>query len=86
MMDAMFLDETTGKWLAIAVLTTVSVALIGGSRHQPPAKSQVVGWTVATITGLQLRGRDGTSSDVAPLILVVVLVLGSYGVLVEVHG
>mgnify|MGYP001231187507 FL=1 len=52
-MATMFLDETSGKWIALAVLTVVSVALIAGSRHQPfPEISGRFGWVLATITGL----------------------------------
>ena len=49
-MDTMFLDETSGKWLALAVLTVVSVSLVAGSRHQPfPEISGRFGWVLSLI-------------------------------------
>ncbi|MEL0331544.1 MAG: hypothetical protein VW982_04935 [Candidatus Poseidoniales archaeon] len=85
-MDAMFLDESTGKWLAIAVLAAVSTALIGGSRHQPfPEISGRFGWTLATLTGLLALGETAPRPMSLTLMLIVVLILGSYGVLVGVH-
>ena len=86
MMATMFLDETSGKWIALAVLTVVSVALIAGSRHQPfPEISGRFGWVLATITGLLAWSGAAPRPMSLTLLLMVVLGLGSYGVLIGVH-
>ena len=74
MMATMFLDETSGKWIALAVLTVVSVALIAGSRHQPfPEISGRFGWVLATITGLLAWSEAAPRPMSLTLLLMVVL-------------
>ena len=86
MMATMFLDETSGKWIALAVLTVVSVALIAGSRHQPfPEISGRFGWVLATITGLLAWSEAAPRPMSLTMLLMMGLGLGSYGVLVGVH-
>ena len=85
-MATMFLDESSGKVLALAVLTVVSISLIAGSRHQPfPEISGKFGWTLASLTGLLALGETAPRPMSLTMLLIVSLILGSYGVLVGVH-
>ena len=85
-MATMFLDESSGKVLALAVLTVVSMSLIVGSRHQPfPEISGKFGWTLASLTGLLALGETAPRPMSLTMLLIVSLILGSYGVLVGVH-
>ena len=85
-MATMFLDESSGKLIALAVLTVVSTALIAGSRHQPfPEISGKFGWTLASLTGLLALGETAPRPMSLTMMLIVLLALGSYGVLVGVH-
>ena len=85
-MATMFLDESSGKLIALAVLTVVSTALIVGSRHQPfPEISGKFGWTLASLTGLLALGETAPRPMSLTMMLIVLLALGSYGVLVGVH-
>ena len=85
-MATMFLDESSGKLIALAVLTVVSTSLIVGSRHQPfPEISGKFGWTLASLTGLLALGETAPRPMSLTMMLIVLLALGSYGVLVGVH-
>ena len=85
-MATMFLDESSGKVLAVAVLAVVSVALIAGSRHQPfPEISGRFGWVLASIAGLLALSETAPRPMSLTTLLVAVLVTGSYGVLVGVY-
>ena len=85
-MTTMFLDESTGKVLVLVVLAAVSLTLIAGSRHQPfPEISGRFGWVMLSLTGLLTLGESAPRPMSLTLLLVVVLGLGSYGVLVGVH-
>lgn len=85
-MATMFLDESAGKVLALAVLTVVSISLIVGSRHQPfPEISGKFGWTLASLTGLLALGETAPRPMSLTILLIVSMILGSYGVLVGVH-
>ncbi len=85
-MATMFLDESSGKVLALAVLTVVSISLIVGSRHQPfPEISGKFGWTLASLTGLLALGETAPRPMSLTMLLIVSMILGSYGVLVGVH-
>ena len=85
-MSTMFLDESSGKALVLLVLAVVSVSLIAGSRHQPfPEISGRFGWVLISLTGMLALGETAPRPMSLTLLLVVVLGLGSYGVLVGVH-
>jgi len=85
-MSTMFLDESAGKALVLLVLAVVSVSLIAGSRHQPfPEISGRFGWLLISLTGILALGETAPRPMSLTLLLVVVLGLGSYGVLVGVH-
>ena len=85
-MATLFLDESSGKAIAVAVVAIVSLALIVGSRHQPfPEISGRFGWVMASIAGLLALGESAPRPMSLTALLTVVLVAGSYGVLVGVH-
>ena len=77
-MATMFLDESSGKVLVLAVLTVVSISLIVGSRHQPfPEISGKFGWTLASLTGLLALGETAPRPMSLTMLLIVSLILGS---------
>ena len=85
-MSTMFLDDSSAKAIVLLVLAVVSVSLIAGSRHQPfPEISGRFGWVLISLTGMLALGETAPRPMSLTLLLVVVLGLGSYGVLVGVH-
>jgi len=80
------LDETTGKWLVLAGMMTVSVALLVGSRHQPfPEISRRFGWVLFSVTSLLAVGEQAPRPMSLSFLLMFVLAIGSFGVLAGVH-
>ena len=80
------MDETTGKWLVLAGMMTVSVALLVGSRHQPfPEISRRFGWVLFSVTSLLAVGEQAPRPMSLSFLLMFVLAIGSFGVLAGVH-
>lgn len=85
-MATMFLDESSGRALVFLVLVGISIAMIAGSRHQPfPEISGRFGWVMASVAGVLALGESAPRPMTLTLLLVVVLGLGSYGILIGVH-
>jgi hypothetical protein len=81
-----FLDETTGKWLVLGVMVTVSVALLVGSRQQPfPEISGRFGWVLLSVSLLLAVGEQAPRPMSLSFLLIFVLGVGSIGVLAGVH-
>jgi len=82
----MFIDESTGKWLIVGLLAVVSLALMTGSRHQPfPEISRRFGLITASLTFLLFLGEQAPRPMSLMALLMVVLALGTFGVLAGVH-
>jgi hypothetical protein len=83
---SVFLDETTGKWLVLAAMFTVSLALILGSRHQPfPEISGRFGWLLLSFSFLLAVGEQAPRPMSLVFLLTFSLVVGSFGVLAGIH-
>lgn len=82
----MIIDAAVGKILVFLSMGVVSASLLVGSRHQPfPEISRRFGWLLASITALSLLGESAPRPMELNILLSLVLVMGSYGVLVGVH-
>jgi hypothetical protein len=85
-MSTMFIDDSTAKALVLLAMAIVSVALVRGSRHQPfPEISGRFGWFLLSMTGVLALGEQAPRPMSLNILLAIVLVLGSYGILVGVH-
>ena len=82
----MIIDAAVGKILVFISMGVVSASLLAGSRHQPfPEISRRFGWLLASVTALSLLGESAPRPMALNILLSLVLVMGSYGVLVGVH-
>ena len=82
----MMLDASTGKVLVMVVVAALSVSTVLGSRHQPfPAISGRFGWLLCALTTLLLLSEQAPRPMSLTAMLVLVLGVGSFGVLVGVH-
>ena len=82
----MIIDAAVGKILVFISMGVVSASLLAGSRHQPfPEISRRFGWLLASVTALSLLGESAPRPMALNMLLSLVLVMGSYGVLVGVH-